>query len=244
VRLELQNVTAAYGDTTALRDVSLVVPSGRVAALLGPNGAGKTTLLSTASGLLKPRNGRVLIDGKNQTGASPDRLVKAGLCHITEGRSIFPGLTVADNLKMFSRKTATRQTIDRAISAFPRLGERLYQLAGTLSGGEQQMLALARAYAQQAPIVMLDEVSMGLAPILVDEIFEFLGRLAAEGHSLLIVEQYVAKALALADLVYLLVRGRLVFAGEPAEIEGTDIFAHYLGAEAGLTDASARGTDN
>jgi len=230
-RLELDHLTVAYGDTVALRDVSLVVPAGRVAALLGPNGAGKTTLLAAASGLLRPRAGRVLLDGNDLTGTSPDRLVRAGLCHITEGRSVFPGLTVADNLKMFAPKTAERRAVERAIDAFPRLGERLYQLAGTLSGGEQQMLALARAYAQQAPIVMLDEVSMGLAPILVDEIFAFLGRLATEGHTLLIVEQYVAKALALADLVYLLVRGRLVFAGEPAEIEGTDIFAHYLGAE-------------
>jgi branched-chain amino acid transport system ATP-binding protein len=231
VRLELEHLTVGYGDTVALRDVSLVVPAGRVAALLGPNGAGKTTLLSAASGLLRPRAGRIILDGKDLTGATPDRRVAAGLCHITEGRSIFPGLTVADNLKMFAPKTTERRAVERAIDAFPRLGERLAQLAGTLSGGEQQMLALARAYAQQAPIVMLDEVSMGLAPILVDEIFAFLARLATEGHTLLIVEQYVAKALNLADLVYLLVRGRLVFAGEPAEIEGTDIFAHYLGAE-------------
>jgi branched-chain amino acid transport system ATP-binding protein len=231
MRLELDHLTAGYGDTVALRDVSLVVPAGRVAALLGPNGAGKTTLLSAASGLLRPRAGRVILDGRDLTGATPDRLVRAGLCHITEGRSIFPGLTVADNLKMFAPRTAGNEAVERAVDAFPRLGERLGQLAGTLSGGEQQMLALARAYAQQAPVVMLDEVSMGLAPILVDEIFAFLGRLATEGHTLLIVEQYVAKALALADLVYLLVRGRLVFAGEPAEIQGTDIFAHYLGAE-------------
>jgi branched-chain amino acid transport system ATP-binding protein len=231
MRLELRQVTAGYGETIALRDVSLVVPAGRVVALLGPNGAGKTTLLSAASGLLRPRSGRVLLDGRDVTGASPDRLVRQGLCHITEGRSIFPGLTVADNLKMFAPRTAGSQAIEGAIDAFPRLGERLGQLAGTLSGGEQQLLALARAYAQQAPLVLLDEVSMGLAPIIVDEIFEFLRRLAAEGHSLLIVEQYVAKALALADLVYLLLRGRLVFAGEPAEIAGTDIFAQYLGAE-------------
>jgi branched-chain amino acid transport system ATP-binding protein len=239
VRLELDHLIAGYGDTVALRDVSLVVPSGRVAALLGPNGAGKTTLLSAASGLLRPRAGRVIMNGRDLTGATPDRLVRAGLCHITEGRSIFPGLTVADNLKMFTPRTAGNHALERAIDAFPRLGERLAQLAGTLSGGEQQMLALARAYAQQAPVVMLDEVSMGLAPILVDEIFAFLGRLATEGHTLLIVEQYVAKALALADLVYLLVRGRIVFAGEPAEIEGTDIFAHYLGAEMAEPSSSA-----
>jgi branched-chain amino acid transport system ATP-binding protein len=140
---------------------------------------------------------------------------------------------------MFAPRDAGKEAVDRAVDAFPRLGERMGQLAGTMSGGEQQMLALARAYAQQAPLVMLDEVSMGLAPIIVDEIFEFLRRLVDEGHSLLIVEQYVAKALALADLVYLLVRGRLVFAGEPAEIVNTDIFAHYLGAEvASITTSS------
>jgi branched-chain amino acid transport system ATP-binding protein len=231
MRLEMKGVTAAYGDTIALRDVSLVVPAGRVVALLGPNGAGKTTLLSVASGLLRPRSGQVVMDGRDVTGSSPDRMARAGLCHITEGRSVFPGLTVADNLKMFAGRSGASDAIERAVSAFPRLGERLGQQAGTMSGGEQQMLALARAYAQQAPLVLLDEVSMGLAPIIVDEIFEFLRRLADEGHSLLLVEQYVAKALDLADLVYLLVRGRLVFAGEPDEVAGTDIFAHYLGAE-------------
>jgi branched-chain amino acid transport system ATP-binding protein len=229
VKLELQSVTAGYGDTTALRDVTLVVPSGRAVALLGPNGAGKTTFLSVASGLLRPRAGRIVLDGRDVTGSSPDQLTRQGLCHITEGRSIFPGLTVADNLKMFAPKTNQGELIERAVSAFPRLGERLTQLAGTMSGGEQQMLALARVYAREAPVVLLDEVSLGLAPTIVDEIFEFLHRLAAEGHSLLVVEQYVAKALALADLVYVLVRGRLVFAGEPAELVDTDIFAHYLG---------------
>jgi branched-chain amino acid transport system ATP-binding protein len=233
MRLELRNVTAGYGDAIALRDVNLTVPTGRVVARLGPNGAGKTTLLSTGSALLRPRSGQVLVDGKDIAGVSPDRLAKRGLCHIQEGRSVFPGLTVADNLRMFARPGAgASEAIERATSAFPRLGERLKQLAGTMSGGEQQMLALARAYAQQAPLVMLDEVSMGLAPILVDEIFEFLHRLAAEGHSLLVVEQYVAKALAIADIVYILVRGRVVFAGEPSELEASDVAAQYLGAEA------------
>ena len=233
MRLELESVTAAYGDTVALRDVSLTVPSGGVVALLGPNGAGKTTLLSVASGLLGPRSGRVLIDREDVAGKAPDRLAAAGLCHIQEGRSVFPGLSVADNLRMFSPSgEVAADAIERAVTAFPRLGERLGQIAGTMSGGEQQMLALARAYVTRAPLVMLDEVSMGLAPIIVDEIFVFLRRLADEGHSLLVVEQYVGKALALADLVYLLVRGRIVFAGEPGELAGTDIMAHYLGAEA------------
>ena len=230
MRLELESVTAAYGETVALRDVSLVVPSGRVVALLGPNGAGKTTLLTVASGLLRPQSGRVLIDHEDVAGRAPERLAASGLCHIQEGRSVFPSLSVADNLRMFAPAGAA-DAIERAVAAFPRLGERLNQIAGTMSGGEQQMLSLARAYVTKAPLVMLDEVSMGLAPIIVDEIFVFLRRLADEGHSLLVVEQYVGKALALADLVYLLVRGRVVFAGEPSELEGSDIAAHYLGAE-------------
>jgi branched-chain amino acid transport system ATP-binding protein len=231
MRIELQNVTAAYGETVALRDVSLVVPAGSVVALLGPNGAGKTTLLSVASGLLRPRSGRVLLDRQDVSDRPVDSLVRQGLCHITEGRSIFPGLTVRENLRMFAPLAEEGEAIDRALQAFPRLGERLGQLAGTMSGGEQQMLALARAYVRRAPVVLLDEVSMGLAPIIVDEIFDFLGRIAAEGTSLLLVEQYVAKALGLASIVYLLVRGRIVFAGETEELAGTDLFAQYLGSE-------------
>jgi branched-chain amino acid transport system ATP-binding protein len=231
VRLDLDHLTAGYGDTVALRDVSLTVPSGKVVALLGPNGAGKTTLLAAASGLLRPRAGRVLLDRRDVTGHSPDNLVRAGLCHVTEGRAVFPGLTVRDNLRMFAPAGNESDALERAIDAFPRLGQRLSQIAGTMSGGEQQMLALSRAYGRRAPLVLLDEVSMGLAPIVVDEIFDFIGRLAAEGSSLLIVEQYVSKALAVADLVYLLARSRIVFAGEPAELAGSDIFHKYLGAE-------------
>jgi branched-chain amino acid transport system ATP-binding protein len=238
VRLELDRVTAAYGDATVLRDVSLVVPPGSVVALLGPNGAGKTTLLSVASGLLRPRSGRVLIDDDDATGAGVEDRVQRGMCHVTEGRSVFPGLSVRDNLRMFAPPGEAGQAIERAISAFPRLGQRLSQLAGTMSGGEQQMLAIARAYARCAPLVLLDEVSMGLAPIVVDEIFDFLGRVRREGASLLLVEQYVAKALSLADHVYLLARGRVVFAGESAEIVGTDIFARYLSTEVGALTAT------
>jgi branched-chain amino acid transport system ATP-binding protein len=231
VRLELQGVTAGYGDTVALRNIDLVVPEGRVVALLGPNGAGKTTALGVASGLVRARRGRVRIGNRDITRDPPERRVAAGLCHITEGRAIYPGLTVADNLRMFARPGLGKDAVDKAVDAFPRLGERRKQMAGTMSGGEQQMLAIARAYVQGAPTVMLDEVSMGLAPILVDEIFAFLRRMASEGHSLLIVEQYVSKVLALADFAYLLVRGRLVFAGEPSEMTGSDVFAQYMGAE-------------
>jgi branched-chain amino acid transport system ATP-binding protein len=231
MRLELSKVTAAYGNTVALREVDLVVPSGRVVALLGPNGAGKTTLLSAASGLMSPRSGRIRLAGQDVTGRSSDWRVRAGMCHITEGRSVFPGLTVRDNLRLFQRPGDKSDAIERAIEAFPRLGQRLNQIAGTMSGGEQQMLAVSRAYSQQAPLVLLDEVSMGLAPVVVDEIFHFLERLVELGTSLLIVEQYVARALAIADYVYLLAKGRVMFAGDPKELQGTDIFERYLGEE-------------
>ena len=231
MRLELDRITAAYGGAVALRDVSIVVPEGRVVALLGPNGAGKTTLLGVASGALAPRSGTVELGGEDITETSTHERVRRGLCHITEGRSIFPGLTVRDNLRMFTAAGGPADAVERAVEAFPILGQRLSQVAGTMSGGQQQMLALARAYVREAPLVLLDEVSMGLAPIVVDEIFEFLGRMAAAGSSLLLVEQYAAKALALADLVYLLVRGRVVFAGEPEELSESEIFARYLGTE-------------
>ena len=240
MRLELSGVTAGYGDTVVLRDVDLVVPDGTVVALLGPNGAGKTTLLSVASGLVRPRSGKVLLDGEDVTACSPDERVRRGLCHVTEGRSVFRALSVRDNLRMFARRGAEeRAATEQAVAAFPRLGERLDQIAGTLSGGEQQMLALARAYVGGASVILLDEVSMGLAPIIVNEIFAFLDRLAAENRSLLIVEQYVSKALSLADHVHLLARGRIVFAGEPVELEGSDIFARYLGS--GVDSLSAAG---
>jgi branched-chain amino acid transport system ATP-binding protein len=232
MRLELQDIWAGYGEVTALRSVTLTVPDAGVVALLGPNGAGKTTLLKVASGLLRPRRGRLLLDGEDITGERAERIAARGICHVTEGRSVFPGLTVRENLRMFADPKAEKTCIDRAVEAFPKLGRRLGQTAGTMSGGEQQMLAMSRAYVQQARLVLLDEVSMGLAPIIVDEIFAFLARLVAEGVSLLVVEQYVAKALALADTLYLLVRSRVAFAGEPAEVRGTDLFAQYLDATA------------
>jgi branched-chain amino acid transport system ATP-binding protein len=231
VRFDLERVTAAYGSTIALRDVSLSVPAGRVVALLGPNGAGKTTLLSVASGLMRPVNGRVLVDRADVTGRSPDTLMRLGACLIPEGRSIFRTLTVRDNLRLFAAPGDEDIGVARCVDAFPTLGQRLDQIAGTMSGGEQQMLALTRAYARPMQFVMLDEVSTGLAPLIVDEIFEFLAKLAADGTSLLIVEQYVSKALRLADYVYLLAKGRVVYAGEPDEARDSDLFARYLGAE-------------
>jgi branched-chain amino acid transport system ATP-binding protein len=227
---ELRGIHAGYGGAKVLRGVDLVVPKSSVVALLGPNGAGKTTLLRVASGLLRPTAGEVLLDGKDVTGQSPHALCAKGVCHVPEGRGVFPSLSVRDNLLLQSFAGTEKESLDRAVSAFPRLGERLEQLAGTMSGGEQQMLALARTYVQSPQIVLLDEVSMGLAPNIVDEIFEFLAVLAREGASLLLVEQYVTRALAVADYAYLLNRGSLVFSGEPSELDADAIAAEYVGS--------------
>jgi branched-chain amino acid transport system ATP-binding protein len=227
--LRLDGIRAGYGQATVLRDVSLVVPDGAAVALLGPNGAGKTTLLRVASGLLRPFAGRVVLDGEDVTAAPPPRRRRLGLCHIPERGGVFGDLTVAENLRLFARPGEEGETVDRAVAAFPALGSRLGQPAGTLSGGEQQMVALSRVHGERSRVVLLDEVSMGLAPKLVDTIFAFLEGLAAQGVSLLVVEQYVAKALAIADYVCLLDRGRTAFVGEPAELDSAGLAAHYLG---------------
>ena len=227
--LELRGVTAGYGSHTVLRDVNLVVPDNAVVALLGPNGAGKTTLLRVASGLLKPSAGRILVDGVDATGWPPHRLSQAGVCHVPEGRGIFRALSVKDNIRLQAKDGVAGNPIDAVAEAFPRLGERLAQRAGTMSGGEQQMLALARAYVAGAKTVLLDEVSMGLAPKIIDEIFEYLHRLASSGAALLLVEQYVARALELADFVYILNKGRVQFVGESDELGEEQILASYLG---------------
>ncbi|MDQ2650711.1 MAG: ABC transporter ATP-binding protein [Actinomycetota bacterium] len=231
--LVLDGISAGYAGSGVLRDVTLVVPDRSVVALLGANGAGKTTLLRVASGLLEPTAGRVLLDGEDVTSRPPHQRVSRGLCHVPEGRGVFPTLTVRANLLLQAPNGAQSDTLDRAVAAFPRLGQRMTQLAGSMSGGEQQMLALARAYVQQPRVILLDEVSMGLAPIVVDEIFEFLALLASQGSSLLLVEQYVSRALEVADHAYLLTRGGITFAGEPAELDGDDLFAEYVGTSVG-----------
>lgn len=231
--LHLAGVVAGYGDAPVLRDVSLSVPPGTVVALLGPNGAGKTTLLRVASGLLAPTAGEVRLDGRLLNGRPPDVFARAGICHIPEGRGIFRSLTVKENLLLQARSSREASALDRAVDAFPRLGERMGQRAGTMSGGEQQMLALARAYLADPALVLLDEVSLGLAPNIVDEIFEFLARLAASGAALLLVEQYITRALAIADFAFVLSQGEVVFAGEASELDHAAVFESYVGAELG-----------
>jgi branched-chain amino acid transport system ATP-binding protein len=228
--LELADLSAGYGDTPVLRGVSLWVPPQSVVALLGANGAGKTTLLRVASGLLKPSSGTLSVDGHDMTGATPHSLSRLGVCHVPEGRGVFPNLTVRDNILIQAADGNVEEAVERAVSAFPILGKKLGQLAGAMSGGQQQMLALCHAYVTQPRYVLLDEVSMGLAPVVVDEIFEFLAHLAAEGCALLLVEQYVARALELADYVYLISRGQIDFAGEPGELDAARLTEQYLGA--------------
>jgi branched-chain amino acid transport system ATP-binding protein len=230
--LELVGISAGYAGTSVLRDVTVTVPAGSVVALLGPNGAGKTTLLKVASGLLAPEEGAVRLGGRDVTRAPSHLRAGLGLCHVPEGRGIFPSLTVRQNIALHVPAPMESQAIDTAIAAFPALGRRLRQVAGTLSGGEQQMLALTAARVSNPAVVLLDEVSMGLAPQVIDEIFGFLAELAAGGAALLVVEQYVPRALALADYVYVLRQGQLAFVGEPSELTTDEVFAAYLGTAA------------
>jgi branched-chain amino acid transport system ATP-binding protein len=231
--LELHDIVGGYGSTTVLRGVSVSVPAGSVVALLGPNGAGKSTTMRMASGLLRPSAGRVEFDGVDITRVGSTRRAQLGICHIIEGRSIFPSLTVQENLLLQSPKNASRaDVLAETADAFPALADRRRQIAGTLSGGEQQMLSLMRAYLAKPRVVLVDEASLGLAPLVVDSIFAFLDRIAASGVSLLVVEQYVSRALALAETVYLLHQGSIVFGGPTNELDEEQIFALYAGEPA------------
>ena len=229
---ELRDVWAGYGETTVLRGVDITVPRSSVVAVLGPNGAGKSTLLRAASGLIRIRRGELLVDGVDLTGGSPSELVKRGLCHIPDPRGIFRSLTVEENLTLQAPRGKGKESIARAVDVFPRLGERLSQRAGTMSGGEQQMLAVARAYVQDPTVVLLDEVSTGLAPVVVDEIFVFLEKIAATGTALLLVEQFVHRALALAQQIYVLDRGVIRLSGRADELTEEQIFHSYAGVAA------------
>ena len=227
--LRLDAVSAGYGRTTVLRSITIEVAPASVVALLGPNGAGKTTTLGVASGLIRPQAGTITLGSFPATGLTSYERSRRGLCLIPEGRGIFRSLTVKENLLLSIPPWRKGASAERAYEAFPILAQRKGQTAGTLSGGQQQMLAIARAYLSDPKVVLLDEVSMGLAPIIVDEIFESLKVLARAGVSLLLVEQYVKRALALADRVYLLNRGEISFAGTPSELDEAELTGRYLG---------------
>ncbi|MHB8672053.1 MAG: ABC transporter ATP-binding protein [Acidimicrobiales bacterium] len=231
--LELVDVVAGYGRIEVLHGVNLRVPPGCVFALLGPNGAGKSTTLKVASGRLRPTSGCIHIAGAHVNGASPESLSRAGVCSIPEGRGIFPNLTVAENLTMMTYRGGLRpqDVTERAYARFPRLGERRTQLAGSLSGGEQQMLAMSRALTTEPALLLLDEISMGLAPLIVAELYALVAQLAAEGIAILLVEQFARTALAVADYAAIMTQGRVEELGEPADVV-EHVSAAYLGGAA------------
>lgn len=236
--LTIQNLHAAYGKVEVLHGISLDVPKGKLVTLIGSNGAGKTTTMRAISGMLKPKSGSVTLGGKDVTGLDSHKIARAGLAHSPEGRRVFASMSVTDNLLLgaFPRFTRARPKgdikgdLDKALELFPRLKERRDQLAGTLSGGEQQMLAMARAVMLNPEVILLDEPSMGLAPILVEEVFRIITRLKAEGVTMLLVEQFAAAALNVADYGYVLENGSISVHG-PAESLKTDpkVIAAYLG---------------
>ena len=220
--LEVLDLHAAYGRIEVLRGVDLTVPKGAVVALLGPNGAGKSTLLKVVSGQMAPTSGDIHLAGVHVTDAKPDELARLGLTTIPEGRSVFPNLTVEENLRLMSYAgVSADKVLDTAFSYFPRLHQRRDQLAGTMSGGEQQMLALSRALASDPALLMLDELSMGLAPLIVEELYDTVAEIAESGVSILVVEQFARTALRVSDYAAVMQGGRVVATGEPDEINAT-----------------------
>ena len=234
--LELRGVRAGYGGVEVLHGIDLVIPRGTVVALLGPNGAGKTTALRVASGQLVPSAGCVHVLGHHVNGRRPEGLARAGVCTIPEGRGVFPSLTVRENLQVAThagdRSLAEIEAI--AYARFPRLGERRTQVAGTLSGGEQQMLALARGLAVDPAVLLLDELSMGLAPTIVAELYALVHEIAAGGVSVLVVEQFARTVLGAADFAVLLRQGTVVAVGQPEDVVD-DLSIAYLGEAAAAT---------
>jgi len=236
--LTIDKLSAGYGKVQVLHGISIEVPKGKVVTLIGSNGAGKTTTMRAVSGMIAPTAGDISLNGKRITGLESYTIAKLGLAHSPEGRRVFATMTVADNLTLgaFARLTGSRPRgdvaadLDRALDLFPRLKERRGQLAGTLSGGEQQMLAMARATMLNPDVILLDEPSMGLAPILVSEVFRIIGRLKEQGVTMLLVEQFAAAALSVADYGYVLENGRISVHG-PAEKLRNDpaVRAAYLG---------------
>lgn len=238
--LELRGVRASYESIEVLHGVDLAVPAGSVFAVLGPNGAGKTTMMHVISGLLTPTDGDVLIGGTRVNGVAPTQLARHGLCSIPEGRGIFPNLTVRENLWMVTYRGMSRSEVEeRAYEQFPRLSERRNQVAGTLSGGEQQMLSVSRAIASEPALLLLDELSMGLAPVIVEQIYEVIARIAAQGVTVLVVEQFASTVLGVADLAAVMVQGRIARAGRPSEIEA-DLHHAYLGGGAGSVSSHSK----
>jgi branched-chain amino acid transport system ATP-binding protein len=232
--LEVTALEVAYGDIQALWGVDITVPAGRIVTLLGANGAGKTTTLRAVSGLVRPRRGHIRLEGRDVTGVAPHVLVGLGLSHIPEGRRLWPGMTVLENIELGAyparARPERRETLESVLALFPRLRERSRQPAGTLSGGEQQMVAIGRALMARPRLLLLDEPSLGLAPLVVAELFETIARINADGVTVLLVEQNVHQALSIAHQGYVLETGRIVTAGTAGELrEEPYVREAYLG---------------
>jgi branched-chain amino acid transport system ATP-binding protein len=231
----VEGVRAGYGRIEVLHGVDLEIPAGSVFALLGPNGAGKSTLLKVMSGRVRATRGTVSIGGTPVGNRPAESLVHLGLCSIPEGRGIFPNLTVRENLWMWTYKGGvSRADVEaKAYEAFPRLGQRSKQLAGTMSGGEQQMLAISRALVTDPKVLLLDELSMGLAPLVVEELYEVVGTLAKQGLTVVVVEQFVTTALHVATRAAIMVHGRIVREGTPTEMADAALGAYLSGGSPG-----------
>jgi branched-chain amino acid transport system ATP-binding protein len=234
--LELRDVHAGYGPIEVLHGVSLRLHAGEVLAVLGPNGAGKTSTVRVISGLLRPTQGRMLLAGREVTGTSADRLARIGVCVVPEARGIFPRLSVEDHLKLTASGAAAADARERVFEAFPMLRDRRTQLAGTLSGGEQQMLALARAIARTPALLVVDELSMGLAPLVVERLYDHVRRIAEQLHvSIVLVEQFVHEVLGVANHAVVMNQGRVVRAGAPEALEA-DLASLYLASTQGTEE--------
>jgi branched-chain amino acid transport system ATP-binding protein len=227
--LELRGIRAGYDGIDVVHGLDLSVRAGQVMAILGPNGAGKSTTLKVVAGLLRPTSGDVLLAGRRVNGAHPDDLARRGLCLVPEGRGIFPNLTVRENLWMVTHAGRSLDAVvERTVSRFPVLGQRLDQTAGTLSGGQQQMLAMARGLATEPALLVLDELSMGLAPIVVDDLYARVRQVAAEGTTILLVEQFARIVMDVADEAAVMVHGHVVETGTPHDLEAS-LSQAYLG---------------
>ena len=230
--LKVEDIHVYYGAIHAIKGVSFEVGEGEIVALIGANGAGKSTILKTVSGLMHPRSGNISFCGEDITHMEAYKLLRHGLAHVPEGRRIFLQMSVQENLEMgaYINKEVSQKDLDMVFNYFPRLKERRKQIAGTLSGGEQQMLAMSRALMSHPKMIMLDEPSMGLAPILIDQIFEIIKQLHADGTTILLVEQNASKALEIADRAYVLETGKVTLAGTGKELAQSDeVKKAYLG---------------
>jgi branched-chain amino acid transport system ATP-binding protein len=233
--LSVRDVVTAYGKIEALKGVSLEVAAGSITCLLGPNGAGKTTLMMTLAGILKPRSGSIKFSAREISSLQPHAIVSLGIALVPENRLVFPSMTVLENLNAgaYQRKDDFSADIERVFARFPRLKERAAQLAGTLSGGEQQMLAVARALMSRPKLLLMDEPSLGLAPLVVEEIFSIIGELHREGTTIFLVEQNAHMALKVAQHFYLMEQGRVSFSGNPGSLAEDEVIRRaYLGSKA------------